>query len=63
MKTVRLLIDLTYDDKLLYGNDPDGIRWFEEEVLGSKNLTLFERGELDDDVGEVKIVARCTPDM
>ena len=28
MKTIKLLIELTYDEDMMHGEDPESIRWF-----------------------------------
>jgi hypothetical protein len=55
MKTLKLLIELEYDDDLMHGADKAATEWFNNEVLKG-NLFLDERGELDDTIGTVKIL-------
>jgi len=55
MKTVKLEIELTYDDELMHGDDPEAIEWFNRIVFGpGADLTLYENSEIGDDVGTVK---------
>lgn len=62
MKTIRLLIDLTYDNEYMHGSDPAAEWWFEEDVLGGGSLVLVDRGDMGDDVGNVRIIARMPVD-
>jgi hypothetical protein len=55
MKTIRLTIDLTYDDELMHEDDSDGIEWFKSILLGD-SLQLFEFGDICDTLGLVKVV-------
>jgi hypothetical protein len=56
MKTIRLTIDLTYDDELMHEGDPEGIEWFKSILLGD-SLQLFEFGDICDTLGSVKVIA------
>lgn len=53
MKTVKMEIELTYDDELMHGNDKAAIAWFEHYLKTGKN-TLFN-AEIGDTVGDIKI--------
>ena len=57
MKTIRLVIDLTYEDDMYNEQDPDELEWF-KDLIGPDNadLFLFDGGELGDVIGTVKIV-------
>jgi len=56
MKTIRLTIDLTYDDELIHGDEGISIKWFENILLGD-DLYLSELGDLGDIIGSVKVIA------
>jgi hypothetical protein len=56
MRTIRLTIDLTYDDELIHGDEGISIKWFENILLGD-NLHLFELGDIGDILGSVKVIA------
>ena len=32
MKTIKLEIELTYDDNIMHGDDPDAIKWFYQDT-------------------------------
>ncbi|MDB4261421.1 hypothetical protein N9878_01000 [bacterium] len=53
MRTIKLEVELIYDDELMHGNDKAAIAWFEHYLKSEKN-TLFN-AEVGDDVGEIKI--------
>ena len=54
-KTIRLLIDLTYNQDIMHGDDEESIEWFNEILLGD-NLHLGDFGDLGDMIGSVKVV-------
>jgi hypothetical protein len=54
-KTIRLLIDLTYDSELMHGDDEESIEWFNSILLGD-HLQLGEFGDLGDMIGSVKVI-------
>jgi hypothetical protein len=56
-KTIRLLIDLTYDPEIMHGDDEDSIQWFNNILLGD-DLHLGDFGDLGDLIGSVKVVPR-----
>jgi len=55
MRTIRLTIDLTYDEQVMHGNEPEEIEWFKIILLGD-NLQLGEFCYLGDMIGSVKVV-------
>lgn len=64
MKTIRLVIDLTYNDEAMYGKPEtnthyvEDLAWFNSDVLGSKlELYSFELGDM---VGSVVLVQKIT---
>ena len=38
MKTVKMLVELTYDNDMMHEDDADGIAWFNDEVLGGYKI-------------------------
>ena len=55
MKTLRLEIELEYDDEVMHGDDQDGIDWFYNEILiGDGGLLQLHSNHIGDHVGEVK---------
>jgi hypothetical protein len=55
MRTIRLTIDLTYDEQVMHSNEPEAIEWFKSILLGD-HLQLGEFGDLGDMIGSVKVV-------
>jgi hypothetical protein len=55
MRTIRLTIDLTYDEQVMHGNEPEEIEWFTRMLLGD-DLELGDFGDLGDMIGSVKVV-------
>ena len=61
MRKIKLHIELTYDDELMHGeDDPDAKDWFINTILKGDGLYLAERGEIDDEIGTVKILSNKT---
>lgn len=60
MKTIKLLIELKYDDKMIHGGDKDkeSKDWFFKEILGSKrkNDLILHSNEIGDEIGTVKLL-------
>ena len=54
MKTIKLLVELTYNNDIMHGDDPDSIVWFNDEILGN-DLILWSN-ELGDEVGFIKVL-------
>lgn len=55
MKTIKLEIELEYDDELMHGNDDEATDWFNNEILiGDKGLLLLHSNEIGDCVGKVR---------
>jgi hypothetical protein len=57
MKTIRLTVDLTYDQEVMHGDDEQAIAWF-NGILAGKDLLLGDFGELGDMIGSVKVVTQ-----
>ena len=56
MKTLRLEIELTYDDVQMHGDDIHAEDWFINDILGGE-LDLVDKIELGDDIGKVKVIS------
>lgn len=56
MKTIKMLLELTYEDDLIHGNCPEGIGYFYKEVLGDKAGLMLHSNELGDTVGTVNVL-------
>lgn len=55
-KTIRLVVDLTYNADIMHGDCEDAIDWF-KGILHGDNLYLAEFEDLGDIVGSVKVIA------
>ena len=55
MKTIRLTIDLEYNDKVEHGDDKLAEDWFVSKVLGGEMILYSEF--MDDEIGKVTIVS------
>ena len=56
MKSLKLEIELTYDDEAMYVDDKEGREWFLNDVLMKpQDLTLFSN-EIGDFIGGVNLV-------
>jgi hypothetical protein len=58
-KTIRLVIDLTYDTDVMHSDDEDSIEWFNGMLYGD-DLQLADFGDLGDMIGSVKVIAELT---
>ena len=56
MKTLFLMMELTYDPGLIHGPGSAGFRAFKEGVLEGKDLILVDTGGLCDTIGSVKVL-------
>lgn len=61
MRTRRFIIELTYDNITMYGENPDQeeLDWFKNDVLKHPDNLLFNP-EIGDDVGTIKIISEIT---
>lgn len=58
-RTIRLVVDLTYDTDVMHGDCEDAITWF-NGILHGDNLQLGDFGDLGDMIGSVKVIAELT---
>ena len=58
MKTLKLLVELTYDEDQMHGEDPESIRWFRDEILMCENREdlLLHSNEIGDTVGSIRVL-------
>ena len=54
MKTIKLKIELTYDDNFFHGDDEEEKEWFFESVLDEE--LILHSNEIGDTVGTVKVI-------
>ena len=54
MKTVKMLVELTYDNDMMHEEDADGIAWFNDEVLGGE--VVVWSNEIGDELGFIKVL-------
>ena len=65
MKTIKLKIELTYEDDSMHGNTADGLEWFRDVVLlqndgvidSDDNRLLLHSQMIGDEIGEVRVVS------
>lgn len=55
MRTIRMTIDLTYDDAVWHGDDEESTAWF-KKLLWGDDLQLGDFGEAGDTIGTVKVL-------
>lgn len=51
MKTVKMLVELTYDNDMMHEDDADGIAWFNDEVLGGE-VVAWSRARFHQGIGD-----------
>ena len=56
MKKLLLKIELTYNDKIMHENDKEGLRWFINDVLKSKDGLILHSNYIGDELGAVKVI-------
>ena len=56
MKRLKMQIELSYDEDLMYGDDVDGKEWFFHQLNMIDNLWLFA-SDIGDEVGTVKVIS------
>ena len=59
MRTIKLEVELTYDNGIIHGDDPAAIEWFYSNILKqSENdeLLLLHSNEIGDTIGEIKVI-------
>jgi hypothetical protein len=59
MRTIRLTVDLTYDEQIMHSDDPEDYAYFVDNVL--RNTTKGEQlilhsNYIGDEVGEIKVI-------
>lgn len=65
MKTLRLLIELEYDDNIMHGDDPESTNWFyrvlldkelDGEPISKDDGLILHSNFIGDTVGSVKVL-------
>lgn len=56
MKRLKMQIELSYDEDLMYGDDVDGKEWFFHQLNMIDNLWLFS-SDIGDELGDVKVIS------
>jgi hypothetical protein len=59
MKTIEMLITLTYDDETMHNGDGDieAKNWFFDDILvESKERLILHSNEIGDEIGDVKVL-------
>lgn len=58
MKTIKMVVELKYDAKMMHGKDKESIEWFFEDILKSKrkNDLILHSNEIGDEVGAIKVI-------
>jgi len=56
MKTIRMTVELEYDDKLMHGTNIEEIEWFHKEILREGGLALFSN-EIGDILGDITVIS------
>lgn len=54
MKTIKMLVELTYDNDVMHEEDADSIAWFKDEVLGGEVVAWSN--EIGDELGFIKVL-------
>lgn len=52
----KLLIELEVDECMFRPNEPDEREWFEEDILKKGVLSIFDNGDIGDDIGKVNVL-------
>ncbi len=54
MKTIKMVIELEYDNEMMHGEDQEAIDWFQNDILlGKGGLLMLHSNEIGDHVGDV----------
>ncbi len=59
MKTIKLEVELTYDNEVIHDDDPESLEWFYNNILKqseSDELLLLHSNEFGDTIGEIKVI-------
>ena len=54
MKTIKMLVELTYDNNIMHEDDADSIAWFNDEVLNGEVVAWSN--EIGDELGFIKVL-------
>lgn len=52
-----MVVELTYNEDVMHGDDPEGIDWFRNALLAPEEELLLHSNEIGDTVGEVKVLS------
>jgi len=54
LKTIKLLVELTYNNDFMHEDDADSIAWFNDDVLGGELVAWSN--EIGDELGFIKVL-------
>ena len=59
MRTIRLEIELTYDDDIMHGGerDQESKAWFYHQLLHPEDRLILHSNDIGDEVGEVNVLS------
>ena len=55
MRTIMLECMFQYDDEVIHGDSGEDKDWFINSILLGQNLCLTDKGDIGDELGEIKI--------
>jgi len=53
MNRLTLIIELYYDAEQMHGDDPEGKRWFLDDILGDEDGLILHSNEIGDTIGRI----------
>ena len=56
MKTLKMVVEFTYDAEIMHGDDIDGMQWFFDEILFNEKDLVVYSCEIGDDIAKLKVI-------
>jgi hypothetical protein len=62
MRTIRLTVELTYDNDVMHNDDSESEAWFCHQLLDSVDGLILHSNDLGDSLGTVKVLSITVPE-
>lgn len=55
MKTIKMIVEFTYDEEVMHHDDEEAIEWFFRDIIKGEALSVHSN-EIGDFIGEIRVI-------